>query len=320
MPLGGVLVCGNIVADFLVRPVDHVAWGESTWVESIEQHMGGNGASTSVALGKLGVPVRLLSAVGRDGFGDQLLERLRSASVDVSRVSRLDAPTPATVVLVNSAGDRSLLHRPGAAADAFAEPVEFDAALIAGMSWFHLANLFALPLLRRQAAEILGRAKAAGLVTSLDTGWDASGRWLEDLAPCLPDIDLLFVNEDEAAKLSGTAVAADAASRLHESGARTIVLKLGACGCRVFTVDGEIRIEAFEVPAVDTTGAGDCFAGAFLAALAHGLGFEDAARFANAAAALAIQHLGATDGLRSWDETRAWMESARVRPTGELRL
>jgi len=313
MPHGGVLVCGNIVADILVRPVDRVAWGTSTWVESIEQHLGGNGASTSVALGKLGVPVRLLSAVGPDGFGEQLLERLRSAGVDVSRVSRLDAPTPATVVLVNSAGDRSLLHRPGAAANAFAEPVEFDAALTAGMSSFHLANLFALPLLSRHAAETVRRAKAAGLGTSLDTGWDARGRWMEDLRPCLPYTDFLFVNEDEAGKLSGTGVAPEAASRLRGCGARTVVLKLGARGSAIFTADGEILVPAFDVPAFDTTGAGDCFAGAFLAALSRGLALEGAARFANAAAALAIQQLGATNGLRSWDETHAWMESAPVR-------
>jgi sugar/nucleoside kinase (ribokinase family) len=313
MPRGGVLVCGNIVADILVRAVDRVRWGRSTWVESIEQHLGGNGASTSVALGKLGVPVRLLSAVGLDGFGDQALERLRSAAVDVSPVSRLDGPTPASVVLVNSAGDRSLLHRPGAAASAFAEPVEFDAALTAGMSSFHLANLFALPLLRRHAAETIRRAKAAGLVTSLDTGWDARGRWMEDLRPCLPHTDFLFVNEDEAGKLSGTGVAPQAASRLRGCGARTVVLKLGARGSAIFTADGEILTPAFDVPAVDTTGAGDCFAGAFLAALSRGLALENAARFANAAAALAIQQLGATNGLRSWDDTRAWMESAPVR-------
>lgn len=313
MPHRGVLVCGNIVADILVRPVDHVSWGTSTWVESIEQHLGGNGANTSVALGKLGVPVRLLSAVGLDGFGEQLLERLHSAAVDVSRVSRLDAPTPATVVLVNATGDRSLLHRPGVAANAFAEPVEFDAALTSGMSLFHLANVFALPLLRRHAAETVRRAKAAGLTTSLDTGWDARGRWMDDLAPCLPHTDFLFVNEDEAVKLTGTGVRSAAASRLGGCGARTVVLKLGARGSAIFTADGEIPVPAFDVPAVDTTGAGDCFAGAFLAAFSRGLGLEDAARFANAAAALAIQQLGATDGLRSWDETRAWMESAPVR-------
>jgi sugar/nucleoside kinase (ribokinase family) len=92
-----------------------------------------------------------------------------------------------------------------------------------------------------------------------------------------------------------------------------VVVKLGALGCAVFDAAGELRVPAFDVAVVDTTGAGDCFAGAFLAALERGLGLAEAARFANAAAALAVQQLGATAGLRSWDETRAWMENAPLR-------
>ncbi|MGE5647127.1 MAG: carbohydrate kinase family protein [Acidobacteriota bacterium] len=304
--MGGVLVCGNIVADVLVRPVDRVAWGTSTWVESIEQHMGGNGANTSYAAAKLGAPVRLLSAVGLDEFGDQMLARLRSAGVDVGQVSRGEAATPASVVVVNSAGDRALLHLVGASAAAFPEPLEFDARLAAGMSAFHLANLFALPLVRRHAAATMRRARAAGLTTSLDTGWDSRGRWLEDLAPCLPYTDLMFVNLDEARELTGQAEPAAAAARLRELGAAAVVVKLGARGSVVFTAGGVAAAPAFAVEAVDTTGAGDCFAGAFLAARHRGLSLEECARIANAAAALAIQKLGATGGLRSWEETVEW--------------
>jgi sugar/nucleoside kinase (ribokinase family) len=136
---------------------------------------------------------------------------------------------------------------------------------------------------------------------------------MEDLAPCLPWTDLLFVNQDEAQRLGGAPDIRDAARRLREAGAQTVVVKLGALGCAVFDAAGELRVPAFDVAVVDTTGAGDCFAGAFLAALERGLGLAEAARFANAAAALAVQQLGATAGLRSWDETRAWMENAPLR-------
>jgi sugar/nucleoside kinase (ribokinase family) len=167
--------------------------------------------------------------------------------------------------------------------------------------------------LRRRAGEILGRAHAAGLATSVDTGWDSLGRWIEDLAPGLPWTDLLFVNQDEAQRLGGASDIRNAAHRLLEGGARTVVVKLGAQGCAVFDAAGELRVPAFDVAVVDTTGAGDCFAGAFLAAIERGLGRAEAARFANASAALSVQRLGATAGLRSWDETRTWMETAPVR-------
>jgi sugar/nucleoside kinase (ribokinase family) len=311
--VGGVLCCGNIVMDILVRPVDRIAWNTTTWVEAIEQHAGGNGATTAFAAAVCGVPARLISVAGRDAFGDQLLARLADAGVDVTSVRRLDAATPATVALVNSSGDRLFLHRVGAGAEAFDEPPDLDGALAAGMSHFHLANLFALPGLRRHAGEILRRACAAGLATSVDTGWDSRGRWMEDLAPCLPHTGLLFVNQDEARALTGAADASQAARRFQEAGARVVLVKLGAQGCMVFGPEGEAHVPAFDVQAADTTGAGDCFAGAFLAALQRGLSLGEAARFANAAAALAVQQLGATAGFRSWDETRAWMETARVR-------
>jgi sugar/nucleoside kinase (ribokinase family) len=310
MVSGGVLVCGNAVMDILVRRVDRMEWGTSTWVESIEQHMGGNGASTAYSLAKHGAPVRLWSAVGPDAFGDLMLERLRSAGVDVSRVIRGEVPSSVSVVLVNSAGERILLHRPGVSSETLSAPLEFDVELTAGISHFHLANLFSLPLLRGCGTQIMRSARDQGLTTSIDTGWDSRGRWIEDLGSCLPYTDVLFVNESEAKMLAGTA---DAGGRLREYGAGIVVLKLGAQGSIVFTADRHEHVPAFEVDAVDTTGAGDCFAGAFLAALHQGLDLYAAARFANAAAGLAIGCLGATDGLRSWDETRAWMKTAPVR-------
>ena len=298
--------------DILVRPVDHIAWNTTTWVDAIEQQMGGNGANTSYAAAVSGTPVRLVSVAGRDAFGDRLRGELAAAGVDIAPVRRSVGPTAATVALVNSAGDRLFLHRIGAAAEAY-QPPDLNPALTGGMSRFHLANLFSLPGLRRHAGEILGQAHTAGLATSIDTGWDSLGRWIEDLAPCLPWADLLFVNQDEVQHLGGTPDVSNAARRLREGGAQTVVVKLGAQGCAVFDAAGELRVPAFDVAVVDTTGAGDCFAGTFLAALERGLGRGEAARFANAAAALSVQQLGATAGLRSWDETRAWMDTAAVR-------
>jgi sugar/nucleoside kinase (ribokinase family) len=302
---GGVICCGNSVMDILVRPVDRIAWNTTTWVENVEQHMGGNGANTAYAAARLGAPVRLLSALGRDGFGDQLMARLASVGIDLSRVQRTDSATSVTVALVNSSGDRLFLHSVGGGREAFAEPPLFDAALTAGMTHFHLANLFALPGLRRHAPEMLRRARAAGLATSIDTGWDSQGRWSEDLAPCLPQTDLLFVNQDEEQRLGGVA-------RLLAEGAAAVAVKCGSAGCAIHGGGKVFRTPGFDVPVIDTTGAGDCFAGAFLAALVRGELREQAASIANAAAALAIQSLGATEGLRGWEQTLAWIPTART--------
>jgi sugar/nucleoside kinase (ribokinase family) len=307
--MGGVLCCGNLVLDILVRPVDAFPWGTTTLVESIEQHLGGNGATTSYTVGKLGASVRLAGMIGADAFGDVLVGKLESAGVDTGLIARSPAPTATTAVLVNSSGNRMFLHRLGASGEAFSAPFEFTPEVTDGMSRFHLASVFGLPRLRPHTADLLRRARAAGLATSVDTQWDTRGRWMEDLAPCLPFTDLLFMNEDEAHMLSGSSDTARAAEIMRERGTQVVVVKLGGRGCAVYGPGQAVECPAFKVPVVDTTGAGDCFAGAFLAALLRDRSLEAAAKFANAVGALTVQQLGAVEGVRSFDETEEWMQS-----------
>lgn len=276
----GVLCSGAIVYDTLVRPVENPEWGTTTLVETLECHVGGNGANTSRALARLGTPVRLLATVGRDAAGAFVVEAVRRAGVDTAFLTTVDGATAATVALVNGRGERKFLHALGANAEAFAAGIEFTPELIAGMAHYHMASLFILPRLRGQAAGVLARARAAGLTTSLDTNWDAEGRWLETIGPCLPQLDHLFMNEDEARMLPGAR-------------AKVTVVKLGARGCAVFAGESEIRVPALDVPVVDTTGAGDAFVAGFLDAIVRGEGLETAARRANEIAAECVQRVGA---------------------------
>src|SRR5262249_42737112 len=150
-------------------------------------------------------------------------------------------------------GSRLFLQRVGSSVEVYPEPIEFTADLLAGMTHFHMANPFALPEMRKRASESLARAREAGLTTSLDTGWDARGRWMEDIAPCLPYVDLMFLNQDEARMLSACADTNVAAQRMRELGAGVVVVKLGADGCAVYTRAACQRFPAFEVEAIDTT-------------------------------------------------------------------
>jgi sugar/nucleoside kinase (ribokinase family) len=313
--LPGVLCSGNIVFDIVLHPVEDSPWGTTTFVESLEYHVGGNGANTALALAAMGVPVRLMGMVGPDDQGRFVLEKLLRAGVDTSAVGSVAAPTASTVVMVNPTGDRRFLHRIGASADAFVEPVEFTVALTAAMSHYHLGSIFTLPRMQPHAAETLRRARTAGLSTSLDTNWDPNGLWMEVLRPLLPHLDLLFLNEDEARMITGSANPAAAAKVVLAGGVRIAVIKLGHRGCSIHIEDEEILCPAFDVEAKDTTGAGDCFAGGFLAARARGVSLEEAGRFANAVAALSVQRIGSAVDLPSYNEVQLWMRSAPVRGT-----
>jgi sugar/nucleoside kinase (ribokinase family) len=307
----GVVCAGNIVVDILVRPVGEIRWDTTTWVDRIEQGLGGNGANTSFALATLGTAVCLKGMAGIDSFGDWALERLSQAGVETSLVGRCAEPTATTVALIHDNGARAFLHRPGASAEAFPEPVDFTGPLPIACSHFHLANVFGLPRMRMHAGETLASAKRAGLTTSLDTGWDAKGQWMEIAAPCLPHLDLLFVNLDEARHLTGCETAEAAAREFLRRGVRCVVVKLGGEGCMVQSSDYSTCVPAFQVSVVDTTGAGDCFTAGFLSAWLGGESMEAAGEFANAVGALSVQSLGAVTGLLSRQETLTWMDSHR---------
>lgn len=309
----GVLCSGSIVFDVLVRPVSDSEWGTTTFVESLEFHVGGNGANTSRVLGALGTPVRLLGTVGRDEQARFVLEQFRGSGVDIRELRTVAQPTAATVVMVGADGQRKFLHRVGASGEAFRSPLEFTPELTEGMRHYHLASLFVLPRLRPHAPAMLAAARAAGLITSIDTNWDPLGRWMEDLGPCLPHVDMLFLNEDEARMLTGSSDPDTAGYALLEAGASIVIIKLGHRGCAVFSEATEVYCPAFEADVKDTTGAGDSFVGGFLAAHLRGFSLNDSARFGNAVAALTVQKIGAFAGIPRFRQVEEWMHSAHVR-------
>lgn len=126
------------------------------------------------------------------------------------------------------------------------------------------------------------------------------------LAPCLPFLDFILPSWEEARLLTGRETPEDAAQVFLDGGVKAVGLKLGAQGAYLRTAAGdELRLSALPVEAVDALGAGDCWAAGFLCGLTRGWDLERTARFANAAGACAVQALGATTGVRSFDETYA---------------
>jgi sugar/nucleoside kinase (ribokinase family) len=309
MKAPGIICSGSIVYDTLVYPFEASAWGTTRLMKSIECHVGGNGANTALAMAVIGASVRLVGAVGNDAQAESVLHELRRSGVNTDFVMRVPAPTATTVVLVNETGDRQFLHRLGASEKAFSEPLTFTPELVENASHYHFASLFILPHLRLHGAEMLRRARQAGLTTSLDTNWDAEGEWMTALAPCLPEVDILFMNEDEAFMVTGSNDPASAARVVLEKGVRTAVMKLSGRGCAIYSDGDEIVCPSFPVPVKDTTGAGDSFVAGFLDARQRGASWAEAGEFANAVGALSVQKLGAVTGVRSRAETEAWMST-----------
>jgi sugar/nucleoside kinase (ribokinase family) len=300
------VVClGILVADAIARPVDDLPpRGALELVDEISLHGGGCALNTASALVRLGLTSAVVGKVGADPFGDFILQLLDERRVDRRGVLQdHGVSTSATVVLVDSGGERTFLHLPGANGRVRLEELEEE--VIFGGRALHVAGALVMPELDGgPTAAVLTQAKARGLTTSLDTVWDATGRW-ERLLPSLPHLDLFVPSLAEGSAITGQPEPESVAAWLRERGVGTVALKLGADGCFVASEEFEGYVAAPAVTAIDGTGSGDAFAAGLLYGHLAGWPFERAAALGNAAGALASTAVGAVEGVRGLQETLA---------------
>jgi sugar/nucleoside kinase (ribokinase family) len=300
------VVClGILVADVIARPVDELPHGAVALMDEVSLHGGGCALNTATGLARLGLSVAVVGKVGEDTFGDFVVGLLDERDLDARGVLRDPAvPTSATVVLVDRAGERSFLHLPGANGALSAEELPTD-RVFSGRA-LHVAGALVMPALDgAPTAGLLAEAQRRGVLTSLDTVYDATGRW-ERVEPCLPHLDLLTVSLSEAQGISGELEPARAASWLRDRGVAEVAVKLGSGGSYVAGAEFEGDVPAVPVRAVDGTGAGDAFAAGIIYGRLAGWPLVDAARLGNAAGALATTAVGATEGLLDLEETLAF--------------
>jgi sugar/nucleoside kinase (ribokinase family) len=315
---------GILVADLLGRPIDALPpRGRLGLVDQMTLHIGGCAANTGIGLARLGVETAVLGKVGADGLGAFVMTTLESNGVDTRGVVQdSSVGTSATMVLVSSDGERTFLHHLGGNAHYRAEDVEWRA--IDGARILHAAGALVMPALDgAPMAEVMRRARERGIFTSLDTVWDATGRWMETLGPCLPHADYFLPSLAEAQQLTGRQEPSEVASTLLDAGVHVVGLKLGEEGCFVRTTDSELRVPAMNVRVVDGTGSGDAWVAGFLCGVVHGWDLERTARFANAVGALSVTAVGATSGIRSLEETERFLaegaRSLRSRERGDAK-
>jgi len=298
------VVClGILVADVICRPVDDLpARGTLGLVEEIELRGGGCALSTASALARLGLDAGVAGKVGADRFGDFLADLLDARGVDRRALLQDEnAATSATVALVGADGTRTFLHVPGANGTLRAE--ELDGDLLFSGRALHAAGQLVMPALDGEPfAALLAEARGRGLVTSLDTVFDASGRW-ERVVPSLPHVDLFTPALAEAERITGEADPARAAAWLRERGVGAVAVTLGADGCYASGPGLERYVAAPEVVEVDGTGSGDAFAAGLLYGTLAGWDFERSVLFGCAVGAFATTAVGAYEGLRGAEET-----------------
>ena len=315
-----VLVCGTVNIDTFVRVDAFPAAGETVIAtpgalsDGGNQALGGKGANQAVAAARFAedATVRLIATVGEDAAGDTALGVLQDAGVDVSGVARTaDAPTGQAFIMNDAAGENIIIVTSGAnmVTDPASCAGEESANVLLAQGELTPEHSAALPALaeRTGARFVLNLAP----VTTRDRALIAAA-------------DPLIVNETEAADVLGVPrdlgldeVLDGLAAAVGRGLATSAVVTLGAQGALVIEGDGEDERTMVASPAVsevvDTTGAGDAFAGTLATALAQGMSLVDAARYAAAAGSLAVRAAGAASSYASGDAVRDLAENCADR-------
>ncbi|MCL2701290.1 MAG: ribokinase [Phycisphaerae bacterium] len=301
MAKDSILVVGSINMDMVVRVKEMPAPGETVLGGGFGTTFGGKGANQAVAAARLGGKCRLIAAVGEDEFGPALRENLQKEGVDCSALAiKHGVPSGVAMILVDSNGENSIVVASGAN-----YRVTPDDDLFPNEHLFAEASVVVLqlelPLPTVRAAIELARRHHCQIL--LDPA-PAPAAMCDELCR----VDVLTPNVIEAERISGARAGDESADKLIASaiiqrGAKNVILKLGGRGSLVVTADGHFyTAPPFKVPIVDTTAAGDAFTAALAVAMSRGDRLRDAARFANAAGALACTKLGAQTAMPTAQE------------------
>jgi ribokinase len=289
-----VFVAGSINMDVVATAERHPRIGETVAGKSVLYFPGGKGANQAVAAAKSGAPTALIGRIGKDAFGDGLRVFLAAQGVDLSFVQDTAGAHTGTAIITVANADNTIVVVPGANAMVSAADVAAPTFAKGDIA----VSQFEIPLPAISA--FFKRARAAGATTILNPA-----PAVECDAELLGLVDILILNESELGFLTKTELRDTddsarfiAAARSLQTGRDKIIcVTLGKRGVLALVGDEPLMIPGRTVEAVDTTGAGDCFVGAVSAQLADGKSIGDALGYANIAASICVQRMGAAPSM-----------------------
>ena len=273
--------------------------GETILGNSFETFQGGKGANQAVAISKLGSSVSLVGKLGNDVFGDELLENLNNEMVETSMIVRHECPSGVAFIYVfEETSENQIIVIPGSNEKVQSNQIS-DKELSA--SDVLISQLEVPP---SEIEDLFIRAKNSGTYRILNTA-----PALKISKNLIQETDLLVMNESELENITertlekeNTDSIAQAINDLSLSTTQSIVVTLGSKGAYVYSNQQGQSIDGYNVEAVDTTGSGDCFIGAFASHYLKSNDLLDSVDFANKAAALSVMKRGASASMPTMQE------------------
>ncbi|MCF9035007.1 ribokinase [Acinetobacter nectaris] len=289
IPHKKLVVLGSINADHILKLEHFPHPGQTLTGNDYQVAFGGKGANQAVAAGRSGANISFIACVGNDAIGDSVKMQLEKDNIDIHAIQSVnEQPTGVALIFVNALAENCIGICAGANASLAPSYVQQHKSLISEAD----ALLLQLETPLESIIEAAKIANEANVTVILNP---APARELPEALLNL--VDIITPNETETLSLTGKIVhnekdADDAAQILHGKGIKTVVITMGARGVWLSQNGQGQLITGFKVQAIDTIAAGDTFNGAFITALLEGQTAQEAARFANAAAAIAVTRAG----------------------------
>ncbi len=307
-----IMTVGVHILDVLGRHVESIPPGQNIdLINEIRLTVAGTAAGTAVDLAKLGAEVVTMGAIGQDEPGNFIVDTMHRYGINTDNLVRKDGvQTSCTMLPIRPNGERPALHVLGANAEFSLDDINWDA--IKAADYLHFGGTYLLPKLDGEPmAEVLKFAKENDTVTTLDILAVPHDDMLAVIEPSLPYIDYFLPGIEEAGMIAG--IGEDKPDEIInfflDKGLHYAVFTMGGQGSIIASrnLDAPIRIPAFEVPVVDSTGCGDAYCAGFLVGLSKGWPLERCGLFGAAASALVITGLGSDAGIVDYDTTLAFM-------------
>lgn len=281
------------------------------------QGIGGDTSNAAIAAARQGVRVAYLTAVGADAFGDMLLQIWEAEDVDV-RFVRRDNVAPTGIYFVSHGPDgHHFTYRRAGSAASLLSPAEVPDEMIGATRIFHASAISqAISSSCCDAVfHAIARARQLGTYVSYDTNLRLRLWGIERARAVIHETigmaDLTLASIEEGQLLTGLTDADAIVDTYLRYGAQMVVLKLGPEGALLANAEGRLHVKGHRVATVDATGAGDAFAGGFLARLIAGDSPDEAARYANAVAALSTTGFGAVAPIPRKADVEAFLAERR---------
>jgi ribokinase len=307
MAIATVTVLGSFVVDLMARAPHLPQTGETVKGDGFLMGPGGKGSNQGVAAHKAGARVDMITKIGNDTFGQVALDSFRGVGMHTDFIMRdPELGTGAALIMVDeNTGDNKILVSLGACSNITEADIEAARHAIETNAVFLTQLETNLDATERG----LAIASSAGATIILNP---APAREIPD--DLLAKADIITPNEVEASILSGLPVetpedASAAAQALMDRGPGRVIITMGSQGLLAKTASEERFISCIKINAVDATGAGDAFSGALATAIAEGMGFFEAAEFANVAAALSVTRIGTAPAMPAREEIDRAMEA-----------